>query len=90
MGAILALKFEIIHKKLPYKQFIDKINKYVLGNYKDGSDIKYLLKKLEDPVEALKKYLTEEIDENASSVEKEIQKEEIKQYVSRKNKLTQE
>ena len=38
-------------------------------------------------MEALKKYLPEEINENASSVEKEIQKEEIKQYVNRKTNL---
>ena len=43
VGAILALKFEKFHKKLPYEQFIDKINQFVLGNYKDGNDIKFLL-----------------------------------------------
>ena len=87
VGAVLALKFEKFHKKIPYEQFVDKINQYVLGNYKDGSDIKCLLKKLEDPMDTLKKYLPEDIDENASAVEKEIQKEEIKQYVARKTNL---
>ena len=87
VGAILGLKFENFHKKLPYKQFIDKINQFVLGNYKDGSNIKCLLKKLKNPVEALKKYLPEVIIQNASSIKKEIQKEEIKQYVARKTNL---
>ena len=87
VGAVLALKFEKFHKKIPYEQFVDKINQYVLGNYKDGSDIKCLLKKLENPMDTLKKYLPEDIDENASAVKKEIQKEEIKQYVARKTNL---
>ena len=87
VGAILALKLEKFHKKLPYEQFIDKINQFVLGNYKDGSDIKCLIKKLENPMEALKKYRPDEIEKDASSVEKEIQKEEIKQYVARKTNL---
>ena len=87
VGAILSLKFEKFHKKLPYEQFVDKVNQFVLGNYKDGSDIKCLLKKLENPMEALKKYLPQEIDESTSSIKKEIQKEEIKQYVARKTNL---
>ena len=35
VGAILALKHERFHKKVPFSQFVEKVYGYVLSNFKD-------------------------------------------------------
>ena len=52
VGAILGLRLERLHKKVSYEQFIEKLCNYIVQVYADGADIKVLLMKGRDPIEA--------------------------------------
>ena len=83
VGVILALKYERFHKKVTFSQFVEKVYGYVLSNFKDGGDMKAVFKETKDPLAALQVNHMPTAIENPSEIEKEIQKERIKQYVSR-------
>ena len=78
---MLGLCYEKFHKKLPFNQFVDKVYFYVLANYKDGGDLKPVLKRFEDPMNEFEnKHMPSPIH-NPSDIQKEIQKKRVKQYV---------
>ena len=83
VGAVLALKHERFHKKVPFSQFVEKVYGYVLSNFKDGGDMKPIFKDFKDPLATLQANHMPRAIENPSEIEKEIQRERIKQYVSR-------
>ena len=83
VGAILGLCYEKFHKKLPFSQFVDKAYYYVISNYKDGGDLKPIFKKLQDPMGEFESKHMPSVIENPNNIQKEIQKERVKQYVAR-------
>ena len=83
VGAVLALKYEKFHKKVPFSQFVEKVYGYVLSNFKDGGDMKAVFKDFKDPLVALQTIHMPTAIDNPNEIQKEIQKERIKQYVSR-------
>merc|ERR1712071_673998 len=88
IGDILALKVEKFNKKVSYEQFVEKITNYVTKKYIDGADIKLLLTEGKDPVKIYEeKNMTRSLtaEEQSDPVKDAILKEEIKQYVLRKN-----
>ena len=90
VGGILALRVEKFNKKLPYEQFIEKIVNYITKKYVDGADIKPLLTDGKDPVRAYEnknkpKPLPDE--DKDDPVMDAILKEEVKQFVMRKNNI---
>ena len=82
VGAILALKHERFHKKVSFSQFVEKVYGYVLSNFKDGGDMKAVFKDFKDPLAVLQANHMPTAIKNPSEIEKEIQRERIKQYVS--------
>ena len=81
VGAILALKHERFKKKVPFSQFVEKVYRYVLSNFKDRGDMKAVFKDFKDPLKALQANHMPTAIDNPSEIEKEIQRERIKQYV---------
>ena len=90
VGAILALKVEKFHKKVSYEVFVEKICNYVVQKYTTGADIKVLLTHQKDPI---KEYEANNMPEAPSGedmtnpVTEAILREEIKQFVARKNNI---
>ena len=90
VGAILGLRSERLHKKVSYEQFIEKLCNYIVQAYADGADIKVLLMKGRDPIEAYEDKLMPSPLSNEDKddpVKDAILKEEIKQFVARKNNI---
>ena len=90
VGAILGLRSECLHKKVSYEQFIEKLCNYIVQAYADGADIKVLLMKGRDPIEAYKdKFMPSPLsnEDKDNPVKDAILKEEIKQFVARKNNI---
>ena len=83
VGAILGLKYERFHKKVPFSQFVEKVYGYVLSNFKDGGDMKAVFKDFKDPLVALQTNHMPLAIEDPNEIEKEIQRERVRQYVSR-------
>ena len=96
-GSILGMRVEKFHKKLPFHQFTEKTYFYIVTNYKDGGDLYPLFNGMEDPLKVLIKRhkpvkpepSSDEEDDDSSldSVDKEIYREEVKQFVQRKLNL---
>ena len=64
--------------------FKDKIMNYVISNYKNGGDMKPIFKKLEYPIKAMEsKHKPKSLDDTGDQIEKDIQRERIKKFVSR-------
>ena len=90
VGCILALKVEKFHKKVSYEIFVEKICNYVVQNYTDGEDIKVLLTHQKDPIkeyEANNMPGTPSAEDINNPVKEAILREEIKQFVARKNNI---
>ena len=90
VGAILALKTERFNKKATYEQFVEKICNYIVKKYTDGADIKMLLTKGKDPVKLFEdKNMPEALlgEDKDDPVKEAILKEEVKQFVARKNNI---
>ena len=85
VGAILGLRSERLHKKVSYEQFIEKLCNYIVQAYADGADIKVLLMKGRDPIEAYEdKFMPSPLsnEDKDNPVKDAILKEEIKQFVA--------
>ena len=93
VGIILALRSERFDKKVSFQEFTDKVENYVVANFKDGGDIQPLFVDLIDPTGEFQvknkpiKPKTNEDDENPDEVDLEIYKEEVKQFVQQKMNL---
>ena len=83
VGAVLGLCYEKFNKKLPFSQFVNKVYYYVISNFKDGGDLKPIFKKLQDPMSEFETKHMPLAIENPNDIQKEIQKERVKQYVAR-------
>ena len=83
VGAVLGLRYEKFYKKLPFSQFVEKVHYYVISNYKDGGDLKAVFKKLQDPMREFEAKHMPSAIEDPNDIQKEIQKERVKQYVAR-------
>ena len=85
LGAVLALRSENIHKKVNYDRFLEKLSIYVVNELKNGDSLVQVTKNPnEDTIEIFKKEnkpneLSDE--DKKSTVDIEIHKEEIKEYV---------
>ena len=75
VGAVVGLRYEKFHKKLPFSQFVDKVYFYVISNYKHGGDLKPIFKNLEDPMSEFEIKNMPSTIENPTDIQKEIQKE---------------
>ena len=90
LNCVLGMRIEKLQNKLPFHQFTEKIYYHIVAEYKDGSDMYPLFKHLKDPYTDLSSYMPIkgelDPDEDAAVVEaeREIYKEEIKQFVQRK------
>ena len=90
VGGILALKVERFSKKVSYEVFVEKLCNYIVKKYPDGADIKPLIMEGKDPVKLYenKNMLTPlSDDEKNEPMLEAIMREEIKQYVARKNNI---
>ena len=90
IGVVIGLRIEKFHKKAGYQFFVEKVGNYVVKKLTDGADIKMLITEGKDPVRVyeennLPKGLSE--SEKDDPVRDAILKEEIKQFVSRKNNI---
>ena len=84
VNGVVGMKIEKFHLKVPFETFKDKIMNYVISNYKNGGDMKPIFKKLEDPIKVMEsKHKPKSLDGTADQIEKDIQRERIKQFVSR-------
>ena len=91
IGAILALKFEKLDKKVQFQVFIDKVSNYVYSNIKNGGDLIPLFKDMVDPETKFKsKRKPIKLDEaqKDDELEKDIYKEHVKVYVAGLTLLT--
>ena len=90
LGRVLGMRVERFQRKLPFHQFTEKVYFYIVAEYKDGSDLYPLFKHFEDPMDALanempvKPEVFEDTNPSIVEAEKEVFKEEIKQFVQRK------
>ena len=88
VGCILALKVEKFHKKVSYEIFIEKICNYVVKKYTDGADIKILLTHQKDPIVEYEQHnMPKAQGDDKDPVMEAILREEIKQFVARKNNI---
>ena len=92
IGVILALRSERFDKKVQFQVFMEKMDTYVISNFKDGGDIQSVFTELKDPTDvfqASNKPMKPEQDDlgEVDEVDKEIYKEEVKQFVQRKINL---
>ena len=84
VNVVVGMKIEKFHLKVPFETFKDKIMNYVISNYKNGGDMKPIFKILEDPIKAMEcKHKPKSLEDTADQIEKDIQREQIKQFVSR-------
>ena len=92
IGCLLALRSERFDKKVQFRVFMEKMGNYVISNLKDGGDIQCIFHELKDPTENFlltHKPVKPPQDEfrGVDKVDKEIYKEEVKQFVQRKINL---
>ena len=84
VNGVVGMKIETFHLKVPFETFKHKVMNYAISNYKNGGDMKPIFKKLEDPIKAMESKLKpKQLDDAANQIEKDIQRERIKQFVSR-------
>ena len=84
VNGVVGMKIETFHLNFPFETFKDKVMNYVISNYKNVGDMKPIFKKLEDPIKTMEdthKY--KQCDDAVDQIEKDIQRERIKQFVSR-------
>ncbi len=87
LNCALGMKAEKLHKKLPFHQFSKKVYYHIVSEYKDGGDLYSLFKNLGDLYDdiakdmPIKPELDDDEDQSVIDTEKEIYKEEIKQFV---------
>ena len=83
VNSVVGMKIENFHLEVPFETFEDKIMNYVISNYKNRGDMKPIFKKLEDPIKAMEsKHNPKSLENAADQIEKDIQRERIKQFVS--------
>ena len=84
VNGVVRMKIEKFHSKVLFEMFNDKVMNYVISNYKNGGDMNTIFKKLEDPIKAMENtHKPKKLDDAADQIEKDIQRERIKQFVSR-------
>ena len=70
------------------KKFLEKISTYVISNYKDEGDLKPLIRRMVDPTDNFrKKKKLSTPSEDAATVDWDIYREEVKEYVGRESSL---
>ena len=80
VNGVVGMKIEKFHLKVSFETFKDKIMNYVISNYKNEGDMKPIFKKLEDPIKAMEsKHKPKSLDGSADQIEKDIQRDRIKQ-----------
>ena len=92
ISCLLSLRSERFDKKVHFQVFMEKMANYVISNLKDGGDIQCIFHELKDPTENFlltHKTVKPPQDEfgGIDEVDKEIYKEEVKQFVQRKINL---
>ena len=84
VNGVVGMKIENFHLKVPFKTFKDKMMNYDIYNYKNGGYMKLIFKKIEDPIKVMEsKHKPKSLEDAADQIEKDIQRERIKQFVSR-------
>ena len=84
VNGVVGMKIEKFHLKIPFETFKDKVMNYVISNYKNGGDMKLIFKKLQDPIKEMEsKHKPKSLEDSADQIEKDIQRERIKQFLSR-------
>ena len=84
VNGVVVMKIEKFHLKVLFETFKDKVINYVISNCKNGGDTKPMFKKLEDHIKAMEdKHKPKKLDNTADQIENDIQRERIKQFVSR-------
>ena len=84
VNGAFGMKIEKFHLKVPFEIFKDKVMNYIISNYKNGGDMKSIFKKLEDPIKTMEdKHKPKKLNDSTDQIEKDIQRERIKQSVSR-------
>ena len=84
IGGVLALRSENTTKKVPFDVFLEKLETYIMNEMKQGEHLVDIAKDPKNDVVAFfeSTYKPADINESsATTVEKEIQKETIKEYV---------
>ena len=86
---MLGLRHEKFKYKAPsYENYLEKISTYVISNFKDGGDLKPLFRRMVDPTDNLhKKKKPSTPDTDADTVDWDIYREEVKEYVGRESSL---
>ena len=89
IGAVLGLRHEKFKHKAPsYENFLEKISTYAISNFKDGGDLKPLFRRMVDPTENLrKKKKPSTPDTDTDTVDWDIYRKEVKEYVGRESSL---
>ena len=85
-NSVVGMKIEQFHLKVPFEKFKNKVMNYVISNYKNGGDMKSIFKKLKNHIKTIEdkhKHKSKKLDDAANQIEKDIQRERIKQFVSR-------
>ena len=85
VNIIVGMEIGKNHLKIPFETYKDKVLNYVISNYTNGGYMKPIFRKLGDPIPKQWKTSTslQRLDDVADQIEKDIQRERIKQLVSR-------
>ena len=84
VNGVVGMKIEKFHLKVTFETFKDKVMNYVISNYKNGGDMKPIFKKLQDPIKVMEsKHRPKSLEDSADQIERDIQRERIKKFVSR-------
>ena len=89
LGAVLGLRHEKFKIKSPsFENFLEQVCTHIISNFKDGSDLKPLFRKMIDPtIDFKKRRKPVKPDVSADDVDKDIYREEIKLFVVRQTNL---
>ena len=49
IGVVVGLKMDKFHKKVPFETFAEKLQNYVISNFKHGADLQPIFYNLSDP-----------------------------------------
>ena len=82
IGLLSWFCYEKFNKKLPFSQFVDKVYYYVISYFKECGDLKPIFKKLQDTMSKFETKHMPSAMENPNNIQKEIQKEQVKQYIA--------
>ena len=84
----VGMKIETFHQKIPFETFKDNIINYVISNYKNGGYTNPIFKKLEDHIKAMTiKHNSIPLGNTGDQTEKDIQREQVKYFISREYML---